>query len=115
MFDGPYTFLLGDYRIAEAAPGRSKHAHTFGGPPDRRGTDRAQCNGLHLHLLHRLDLTDPAVPVTLPGLRWLPLYYCFDPFSANAIGYRLISDEEMVAFIPKVSPNVTSEESWPGD
>lgn len=34
------TFLFGDCRIATATPGRSKYAHTFGGPHDRKGTSR---------------------------------------------------------------------------
>jgi hypothetical protein len=54
------TFLFGDTRIATATSGRSKYGHTFGGPHDRNGTSREDCNGLLIHLLHRLDLTDPA-------------------------------------------------------
>lgn len=108
------TFLFGDYRIATANSGRSKYGHTFGGPHDRRGTSQQDCNGILIHLLHRLDLTDPAIPVAIPGVRWLPLYYCFD-FRANEIGYRLISDEEMVTFFPDDDPNVTKKEEWPDD
>ena len=36
---------------------------------------RYDCDGILIHLLHRLDLTDPAIPFSIPGLRWLPLYY----------------------------------------
>lgn len=107
-----YTFLFGDYRIAAATSGRSKYGHTFGGPHDRKGTSREDCNGILIHLLHRLDLTDPAIPIAIPGVRWLPFYYCFD-FRANDLGYHLISDEELVAFFPKNDPNVSKEESWP--
>src|SRR5262249_32673169 len=67
-----------------------------------------------IHLLHRLDLTDPAIPVAIPGVRWLPFYYCFD-FRANDLGYLLISEEELVTFFPEDDPNVSNEESWPGE
>lgn len=107
------TFLLGDNRIATASSGRGEYEHSFGGPHDRKGTSREDCNGILIHLLHRLDLTDPAVPIAIPGIRWLPLYYCFD-FRANDLGYRLISDDELVAIFPENDPNVTDHEEWPG-
>jgi hypothetical protein len=108
------SVLFGDYRIATATSGRSKYGHSFGGPHDRKGTSREDCNGILIHLLHRLDLTDPAIPFTIPGVRWLPLYYCFD-FRANDLGYRLISGERLVTFFPTDDPNVSNEESWPDD
>jgi hypothetical protein len=108
------TFLFGEYRIATATSGRSKYGHSFGGPHDRKGTSREDCHGILIHLLHRLDLTDPAIPFTIPGVRWLPFYYCFD-FRANDLGYRLISDEELVTFFPTDDPNVTEHEEWPGE
>lgn len=108
------TILFGDYRIATASSGRGIFGHTFGGPHDRKGTSRADCNGILIHLLHRLDLTDPALPISIPGVRWLPLYYCFD-FRANELGYRLISDDELVTFFPTDDLNVSKEESWPDD
>lgn len=114
MANGFNTFLFGDYRIATASSGPSKYGHTFGGPHDRKGSSREDCNGILIHLLHRLDLTDPAIPIALPGIRWLPLYYCFD-FRATELGYRLISDDELVTFFPTDDPNVSKEESWPDD
>ncbi len=108
------TFLFGDYRIAAVTSGRSKYGHTFGGPHDRKGTSREDCDGILIHLLHRLDLTDPAIPFAIPGVRWLPFYYCFD-FRANDLGYRLLSDEELVTFFPTDDPNVSKKESWPDD
>jgi hypothetical protein len=107
-----HTFLFGDHRIATATSGECEYGHSFGGPPDRKGTSREDCNGILIHLLHRLDLSDPAIPVAVPGVRWLPLYYCFD-FRANELGYRLISEEEMVTFFPEDDPNVSQAESWP--
>jgi hypothetical protein len=114
MLPPRYTFLFGDYRIARASSGRSKYQHTFGGPHDRKGTSREDCNGILIHLLHRLDLTDPAIPVAIPGVRWLPLYYCFD-FRANDLGYRLISEDELVTFFPRNPCNVSDHEEWPSD
>jgi hypothetical protein len=64
--------------------------------------------------LHRFDLSDPAIPITIPGVRWLPLYYCFD-FRANSLGYQLLSDESLVTFFPTDDQNVSEEESWPGE
>lgn len=114
MATQPCTFLFGDQRIAVAASGVSDYGHTFGGPPDRKGTSREECNGILIHLLHRFDLSDPAIPISIPGTRWLPLYYCFD-FRANDLGYRLISDESLVTFFPDDDPNVTDHEEWPGE
>jgi len=108
------SFLFGDGRIAIAESGRSKYGHTFGGPHDRKGTSRGDCNGILIHLLHRLDLTDPAIPFSIPGIRWLPFYYCFD-FRANELGYSLISDEELITFFPTDDKNVTEKEEWPGE
>lgn len=108
------TFLFGDSRIATASSGHSTYQHTFGGPHDRRGASRKECQGILIHLLHRLDLSDPAVPLSIPGRRWLPFYYCFD-FRANDLGYRLLSDDAMEAYFPTDDPNVTNEESWPDD
>ena len=108
------TYLFGDNRIATATAGRSKFSHTFGGPHDRNGTSREECNGILIHLLHRLDLTDPEIPLAIPGVRWLPIYYCFD-FRANDLGYRLISDDELVTYFPTDDPNISNEESWPDE
>lgn len=107
------AFLFGDFQITKAISGRSDYEHTFGGPPDRKGAFREDCGGIHLHLLHRFDLTDPLVPVSIPGLRWLPLYYCFD-FRVNEFGYRLVSDKKMVTYFFE-EENVSDDESWPDD
>ena len=111
---GQNTILFGNERIATAIPGRSRYGHSFGGAPDRIGTSRDDCNGILIHLLHRLDLNDPKIPITIPGLRWLPFYYCFD-FRANVLGYRLLSDEALVTFFPSDDPNVTEKEEWPDE
>ncbi|MBX9624910.1 MAG: hypothetical protein K2X82_13980 [Gemmataceae bacterium] len=114
MRSKPITFLFGDHVIAAATAGRGRYGHTFGGPPDRGGAARADCGGLLIHLLHRFDLSDPAVPAAVPGVRWLPLYYCFD-FRTNDLGYRLVGDEAMEVFVPADDPNVAAREEWPAD
>lgn len=108
------SFLLGDNRIATATSGRCRYRHTFGGPHDRKGASREDCNGLLIHLLHRLDLTDPAIPIAIPGVRWLPLYYCFD-FRTTDLGYRLLSEKAMVAYFHRDAAHVTKHEAWPAD
>src|SRR5262249_12059785 len=105
---------FGDYTVATASSGHSRYGHTFGGPHDRAGTAREDCDGILIHLLHRLNLDDPAIPIAIPGIRWLPLYYCFD-FRANELGYRLTSDGAMVTFFPTDDPNVSDRESWPDE
>lgn len=112
MATEPNTFLFGEDCIATASSGWGDFEHTFGGPHDRRGTSREECNGILIHLLHRFDLTDPVVPISIPGIRWLPLYYCFD-FRVCDLGYRLISDEELVMYFPEDDPHVTDHEEWP--
>lgn len=108
------TFLFGENRIATARSGRSKYGHTFGGPHDRKGASRNDCKGILIHLLHRLNLTDPNIPFAVPGVRWLPFYYCFD-FRANDLGYRLLSDEALVTHFPDDDPNVADHEEWPDE
>jgi hypothetical protein len=72
---GQRAFLFADWRVATATAGRSHYGHTFGGPHDRAGASREECGGILIHLLHRLNLDDPAIPFTVPGIQWLPLYY----------------------------------------
>ncbi|GAB5406966.1 MAG: hypothetical protein Aurels2KO_51970 [Aureliella sp.] len=104
--------LFGNLRIVDAVLGHAPYAHTFGGPPDRDAATPEHTHGIRLHLLHRFDLSDPLIPITIPGLKWLPLYYVFD-FRANQVGYTLQSDSFMTTFFPDDDPNVSSEESWP--
>lgn len=112
MEDDNSTFLFGEFRIATVKSGEGRFQHSFGGPHDRKGTSRDDCNGILIHLLHRIDLTDPLVPLKIPGMRWMPFYYCFD-FRVNELGYRLVSDDELVVFFPDDDPNVSTSEEWP--
>ena len=115
MYPSPLkTFLFGDDTIAIASSGRSVYQHAFGGPHDQKGTSRDDCNGILIHLLHRLDLRDPAIPFSIPGLRWLPFYYCFD-FRGNELGYQLVSDDSLVTFFPEDDPNLSTQEMWPDE
>ncbi len=77
-------------------------------------SSRKDCNGILIHLLHRLNLDDPAIPIAIPGIRWLPFYYCFD-FRANDLGYRLITEDSLVTFFPDDDPNVADREEWPDE
>ena len=104
--------LFGELEIIDVAAGQSDYAHTFGGPPDREQAFPDHTHGIRLHLLHRFDLSDPLVPLSVPGLKWLPLYYVFD-FRVNEVGYKLSSDSSMTTYFPSDDPNVSTEESWP--
>jgi hypothetical protein len=61
-----------------------------------------------------LNLDDPAIPLAIPGVRWLPFYYVFD-YRANSVGYQLNSEESLQIFFPTDDPNVTDHEEWPDD
>jgi hypothetical protein len=67
--------------------------HVFGGKPNHKGITPKGCS-LPLHLLYTFDTADPAFPLQIPGIRSLPLYYCF-PYNAGACGYRVKSDTEI--------------------
>ncbi|GAA4444308.1 hypothetical protein [Novipirellula rosea] len=108
------THVFGDLTIVDATAGSSSYGHTFGGPVDRSDALPDQTNGIRLHMLHRFDMNDPLMPIQLPGLRWLPLYYVFD-FRANEVGYQLTSDSKMITFFSDNEPNISDAESWPAD
>ncbi len=108
------SHLFGDQTIVDALAGTGEFAHTFGGEPDRDDARPDCTHGIRLHLLYRFDLTDPLVPIAVPGLKWLPLYYVFD-FRANEVGYTLHSDASMTTYFPTDDENVSSDESWPSD
>jgi hypothetical protein len=108
------TLFFHDWTITSATDGLSDYGHTFGGPPAHNGAKRENCKGRLLHLLHRINLEDPLIRLRIPHVQWLPLYYCFD-FRVNALGYQLLSDDELrVHFWPN-EPNVSETESYPDD
>jgi hypothetical protein len=67
--------------------------HRFGGPARHQGVIPPGYE-LPLHLLYTFDTTDPAFPIQVPGIRYLPLYYSF-PYNAGACGYRVKSETEI--------------------
>lgn len=80
--------------IARVVPGVGGFFHhRFGGPPAHRGV-KPRGNSQPLHLLYTFDTRDRLVPVRLPRVRYLPLYYCF-PYNGGAVGYRVVSDKEI--------------------
>ena len=60
----------------------------------------------------RSDLAeDPLVPVRIPRVRYLPLYYSF-VYNAGAVGYQVVSDTEInILYLEttKVEPNFPYE------
>lgn len=71
----------------------SKFGHTFGGLVDYTGLT-AYPGEPPAHLLFRLNTEDPAVEVTVPGSKWLPLL-CAIRYGACPLGYRVVSDNEV--------------------
>lgn len=69
------------------------HQHRFGGPPVHRGSIPKPGDSA-LHLLYTFDTTDPQFPTRMPGVRYLPLYYCFQ-YNAGDVGYHVLSDDRI--------------------
>src|SRR5215211_6360025 len=81
-------------RIARVIPNvQSSFHHRFGGTPAHRGI-KPRGNTQPLHLLYTFDTKDPLVPLRIPRVRYLPLFYCF-PYNAGAVGYQVVSDSEI--------------------
>ncbi len=84
----------------------SNFRHRFGGMPTYNGIVPPR-NSQPLHLLYTFDTNDPLFPVSIPGIRYLPLFYCF-PYNAGDLGYRMISEDqiEILHLTPKrTEPN----------
>jgi hypothetical protein len=74
--------------------------HTFGGELSEFGI---RCINLEqpLHVLYHLNLSDPAVGVKLPGVKWLPLLYGFAYATYDGmIIYRVVNDTEVELIAP---------------
>mgnify|MGYP007059433838 CR=1 FL=1 len=92
------TELYGGMRIAELFEAdESTYGHTFGGPVQHHGAF-TQKNRRSLHLLYFVNTEDPVIPFRIPGLRRVPLYYCFDLASATRLGYRVTSESRIETF-----------------
>lgn len=106
----------------EQKEGPNAHGHSFGGDPNTFGLKFVRVSPLWrwlgwkfvalkkpLHLLYRLNLNDPAIPIRLPGITWLPLCYDFgySAYDGKCI-YRVV-DDSCVELIwpekPKFDPN----------
>jgi len=72
---------------------KSSFGHSFGGAADYSDLV-AQEGQPPVHLLFRLNMSDPAVGITLPGKQWLPLL-CAIRYGACDLGYRVLSDGEI--------------------
>ena len=72
--------------------------HTFGGDAAQFGI-RFTDAPLPLHLIYRLDLRDPLIPITHPQASFLPLLYCFNYGSECC--YQVVSDTEVKLVTPK--------------
>ncbi|MBA2113171.1 hypothetical protein [Bremerella alba] len=108
------TFLFGTSKLSLAAPSVTMTGHSFGGKDRFPGTSRDDCGGILVHLLHCFDLTHRDLPFDLPGMRWLPLYYCFD-FRVNTMGYRFRDNQSLEFFFDHDDPYTSASESWPDD
>lgn len=108
------TLFFHDEKVTSATAGTSKYGHTFGGSIAHDGAARQRCLDRQLHLLHRINLDDPLMGAAIPGVQWLPLYYCFD-FRVNELGYRLSSDDDIEVFFWPDEPNVSAVEGFPDD
>lgn len=81
-------------RITRVVPNVSgDFQHRFGGTPAHRGI-KPRGSSQPLHLLYTFDTKDQLVPVRVPRVRYLPLFYCF-PYNAGAVGYQVLSDSEI--------------------
>lgn len=79
--------------------------HSFGGG-GYTGNQHPKCDS-PWQLLYRLDLSDPAIDVTVPDCRFLPLFCAFQ-YNSSTIQYRPLSDakvemisQERLDFTPK--------------
>lgn len=74
--------------------GQGRFDHTFGGDTQYSGITPSGST-IPVHLLFRIDLSDPNVPLAIDGeLQYLPLFFAFS-YDAAPLSYRIISDNEI--------------------
>jgi hypothetical protein len=79
----------------------SEFGHTFGGDPEGFGI-RFVNSDFPLHLIYRLNLDDPLVPIDIPNVKWLPLLYGFRHTTARVEHcYRVRNDSEIELVAPQ--------------
>lgn len=74
-----------------------KYKHTFGGSLFEHGIEIPKAS-FPLHLIYRLDLSDPAISIDIPDVKFLPLLHAVT--YACDCSYRVISDKEIELFDP---------------
>jgi hypothetical protein len=74
--------------------------HTYGGRPDSHGLRFVNLDR-PFHLIYRLDLADPTIPVRIPGVSHLPLVYGFR-YAAyeGTFVYRMLNEMEVEILAP---------------
>jgi hypothetical protein len=91
LFDAP------GQKVYLVEPGRrGRFRHSFGGPPRHEGAVPPR-RRRPLHLVYSLDLSDPRVGVTIPGIRLLPLYHGF-AYQDGDVGYQVLADDRIRVF-----------------
>lgn len=73
-------------------PNPPRYGHYLGGSADDLKLTPAPA--VPLHLLFRINLEDPAIGLTLSGVKWLPLL-CAIRYGACDLSYRVVSDSEV--------------------
>ena len=84
-------------RVEGSIGTESKSTHTFGGQTSDFDIVLADAP-LPLHLIYRIDVRDPLVPFWLPGVRYLPLLYCFN--YGTECCYQVLSDTNIKLLHP---------------
>ena len=69
----PKTHLVGEVERSGRA---GKFGHTFGGTCEQFDL-QIENTASNIHLVYRIDLSDPAIPLKSPSVNYLPLLYCF--------------------------------------
>ena len=86
-------------RVTRLRPGRGKrYQHFFGGPPRHRGTV-PKCGKHPVHLLYDLDLRDPKLGLTLPGVPRLPLYAAIQ-YEVSDLTYLVLEEDRIQILAP---------------
>src|SRR5713226_4961082 len=79
-------------KLVRGNPG--SYTHTFGGDLRYDGAVPEGCP-VPVHLLFRLDLTDPVLPIRIDSeYRFLPLFCAFS-YDGSPMSYRVRSDDEI--------------------
>jgi len=79
-------------KLVRGKPG--KYSHSFGGDFRYNGTIPQGCP-VPVHLLFRLDMSDPVLPFRMDSqFRFLPFFFAFS-YDASPLSYRVRSDTEI--------------------